>query len=497
MNPLSKFSNLRVWQKLTLVAVALTMPILMLAYLTIAGGRGEQSSVTAFVVILLGGGLAGWLMYAITRSVNRQTQSIRAMFEQISVGNIDARAEVITGDELGEIANGLNAMMDNMRSLIQSREERDRMQGAVMKLLEEVSGVADGDLTKEAEVTADVTGAIADSFNYMIGQLRMVIGNVQQTTRQVSRSATDVYSSAKNLVGGTEQQSKQIVSTSEAVEEMAGSIQQVSENAIVSAQVAEQALKNAQAGNSAVKNTISGMDRIRDQVQETAKRIKRLGESTQEIGQIVQLIDDIADRTSILALNASIQASMAGESGRGFAVVAEEVERLADRSTDATRKIATLVKTIQSETNEAVGAMEKGIQEVVEGSRLASQAGQSLAEIEAVSKKLAELISSISTASRQQARASEGVAKSMNEISAITQSTAAGTKNAALAVSNLAGLAEDLRQSVSMFRLPRTGQTEDGTSNSPRATRAGLDLSSMPNVGGNNKPKEAMPVTRF
>ncbi|MFO0824318.1 MAG: methyl-accepting chemotaxis protein, partial [Gemmataceae bacterium] len=231
-------------------------------------------------------------------------------------------------------------------------------------------------------------------------------------------------------------------------------IQQVSENAVQSATVARQALQNARQGNESVKNTISGMDRIRDQVQETAKRIKRLGESSQEIGQIIQLIDDIADRTSILALNASIQAAMAGEAGRGFAVVAEEVERLADRSTEATKKIATLVKTIQSETNEAVGAMEKGIQEVVEGSRLAGQAGQALDEIEAVSKKLAELIQQISYAATQQARASEGVTAAMTEISTITQDTAAGTKQAATAVQGLADLAETLRDSVATFRLP-------------------------------------------
>jgi twitching motility protein PilJ len=299
-----------------------------------------------------------------------------------------------------------------------------------------------------------VTGAIADSFNYMLDQLRKIIGDVQKATLEVTSSASEIYTSTQHLVDGAEQQAAKIATTSKAVEVMSHSIQQVSENAVQSATVARQALHNARKGNESVKNTIHGMDRIRDQVQETAKRIKRLGESTQEIGQIIQLIDDIADRTSILALNASIQAAMAGEAGRGFAVVAEEVERLADRSTEATKKIAGLVKTIQSETNEAVGAMEKGIQEVVEGSRLAGSAGQALDEIESVSNRLAELIQQISYAATQQARASEGVTEAMTEISSITQDTATGTKQAADAVQGLADLAEELRASVATFRLP-------------------------------------------
>jgi twitching motility protein PilJ len=235
---------------------------------------------------------------------------------------------------------------------------------------------------------------------------------------------------------------------------MTASIRQVSENAALSTSVAEQALVTARQGNSAVRNTIDGMGRIREQAQETAKRIKRLGETSQEIGQIVQLIDDIADRTSILALNASIQAAAAGEAGRGFAVVAEEVERLAVRSTEATKKIAALVKTIQGETGEAVAAMEKSIQEVVGGSKVANQAGESLQQIEAVSQRLSELIQGISQAAQQQARGSEALSHNMSDISQITRQTATGTKQAAASVTSLAKLAEELRNSVSTFRLP-------------------------------------------
>ncbi|MCE9563674.1 MAG: HAMP domain-containing protein [Planctomycetes bacterium] len=405
-----------------------------------------------FIVIVLL--LASALVYGIASGITQQLGEVKGVLAEIGIGNVNARATVTSQDELGDLAFTLNAMLDNTLSLMQSQEERDQIQTSIQRLLEEVAGVAEGDLTKEAEVTADVTGAIADSFNYMLDQLRGVIGSVQRATIEVTGSAGDIYTSTQQLAGGAEQQAVKIATTSKAVEAMSVSIHQVSDNAAQSATVARQALQNARQGNVSVKNTITGMDRIRDQVQETAKRIKRLGESSQEIGQITQLIDDIADRTSILALNASIQAAMAGEAGRGFAVVAEEVERLADRSTEATKKIAALVKSIQSETNEAVGAMEKGIQEVVEGSKLAGQAGQALDEIEGVSNKLAELIQQISHAATQQARASEGVTEAMIEISSITQDTATGTKQAADAVQGLASLADGLRESVATFRLP-------------------------------------------
>jgi methyl-accepting chemotaxis protein len=399
----------------------------------------------ATVVVVTGYWLSGALI--------KQIRQFQELFTQIGMGNFKARAEVISDDELGSLAISLNAMLDNTLHLIQSREERDRIQEAIQKLLDEISEVAQGDLTKEAEVTGDLTGAIADSFNHMISELRQIISSVQHATLQVSTSANEIQTTAEHLANGSETQSAQILNTSAAVDEMAGSIKQVSENAASSTRVAEQALGTARTGSAAVANTIHGMTRIREQVQETSKRIKRLGESSQQIGEIVQLIDDITDRTSILALNASIQAAMAGEAGRGFAVVAEEVERLAERCTDATKKIATLVKSIQTETTEAVIAMEDGTREVVEGSKLANQAGQALSEIERVTIKLADLIQSISLASGEQARASEKVVLSMNEISEVTQQTAAGTKQAAVSVNQLAILADDLRGSLSRFKL--------------------------------------------
>jgi methyl-accepting chemotaxis protein len=405
--------------------------------------------------------------------LTKQVRNIQELFQHIGIGNFAARARVTSKDELGAMAASLNAMLDNTLTLIQSREERDQIQSSIGKLLEEVSGVAEGDLTKEAEVTADVTGAIADAFNYMIDQLRKIIGNVQSATTQVATSAVQLQTTAEQLAQGSENQTEQIVSTSAAIDEMAVSIQQVSENAQVAADVAKEALSTAVKGNEAVHNTIQGMSRIRDQVQETAKRIKRLGESSQEIGQIIQLIDDIADRTSILALNASIQAAAAGEAGRGFAVVAAEVERLAERSTEATKKIATLIKTIQSETGEAVAAMEKGIHEVVDGSRLTNQAGQSLEQIQSVSNRLAELIQSISLAAGQQARGSESLARSMGEISNITRQAAAGTKQAADSVNQLTVLADGLREWVSAFRLPEADPSKSNGHAKPHAKSNG------------------------
>ncbi len=395
--------------------------------------------------------LAGFL---VSRGINRQVEAITHLFAQVGIGNFDARTEVVTNDELGSMASNLNAMLATVLSLVQSQEEKDQIQANIQKLLMEIADAADGDLTVEAEVTAEITGAIADSFNYLLAELRTIITRVQDTTLQVSSAASEVQATAEHLAKGSEMQSSQIVDTTAAVDEMATSIQQVSANSETAARVAQEALDSARSGSSAVGRTIDGMGNIRDQVQETAKRLKRLGESSQEVGEIVQLIGDIADRTSILALNASIQAAMAGEAGRGFAVVAEEVERLAERSAEATKRIDGLIKNIQIETGEAVSAMEDTTKEVVSGSGVANEAGHALQQIEKVSSQLAELIQAISMSSKQQARGSESVARSMGEISEVTQQTAAGTKQAAVSISTLAELADSLRESVSTFKLP-------------------------------------------
>lgn len=401
--------------------------------------------------------LTAYISWIITAGITRQTDAIMSMLSEIGMGDFSARAPIVGEDELGNVATSLNTMLDNTLSLIQSQSERDQIQTSIQRLIEELTRVAAGDLTVEAEISKDVTGSVAESFNVMIKQLREIVSNVQDATLQVSSSANQIQTTTEHLSRGSEAQSAQIVDTSAALDEMAVSIQQVAENTATSATVADQARANALRGTKAVRQSSQAMERIRKQVQETAKRIKRLGESSQEIGEIVQLISDIADRTSILALNASIQAAAAGDAGKGFAVVAEEVERLAERSNNATKQIAGLIKTIQGEIAEAVTAMEHGTQEVVDGTRLTQEAGEALKEIDEVSNKLAELMQSISMATKQQARGAEALSKSMSEISEVTQHTAAGTKQAAVSVSTLATLADDLRSSVSTFQLPMNG----------------------------------------
>ena len=332
--------------------------------------------------------------------------------------------------------------------------ENRRNQDAILRLLDELGDLADGDLTVQATVTEDFTGAIADSINYSIDQLRGLVMTINQTAVQVSAAAQETQSTAMHLAEASEHQAQEIAGASAAVNEMAVSIDQVSANAAESAAVAERSVAIAHKGAEVVQNTITGMDTIREQIQETSKRIKRLGESSQEIGDIVSLINDIADQTNILALNAAIQASMAGEAGRGFAVVADEVQRLTERSAAATKQIEQLVKTIQTDTNEAVISMEQTTAEVVRGARLAQDAGVALGEIESVSRSLADLIQNISNAARQQAASAGHISNTMNVIQEITSQTTAGTIATARSIGNLAEMANELRQSVAGFKLP-------------------------------------------
>lgn len=392
--------------------------------------------------------------FLIQRGIARQIRSMRETFEQISVGNYDARAEVYSRDELGMMAETTNVMLANTLSLIQSRQERDRIQKSILKLLDDVSGVAAGDLTKQAEVTADMTGAIADAFNYMIGELRSIIGAVQDTTARVNRSAFHVREVTESLAESSQQQSQRVLVASNALQAMAQSIRKVADQANAAARVAEDALAAALAGGDSVRRTVAGMEKIRRHVQETARRMKRLGESSQEIGEIVQLISEISDRTSILALNASIQAAAAGESGKGFAIVAEEVERLAERAAEAARRITVLIQSVQKETNEAISAMEATTREVVEGSTVAAEAGERLSLIETVSQHISDLVRGISEVARRQADSSEQVASAVAEVSRATQTTAAGALQAAEDIRQLASMVTRLNESLSRFRVP-------------------------------------------
>lgn len=334
------------------------------------------------------------------------------------------------------------------------QEENERNQMAILRLLDELGDLAEGDLTVNATVSEDFTGAIADSVNFAIDQLRQLVSAINVTAERVARASDQTQATAMELAEASESQAQEIAGASAAINEMAVSIDQVSSNAAESAAVADRSVAIAHNGAEVVQRTIDGMNTIRDQIQETSKRIKRLGESSQEIGDIVGLINDIADQTNILALNAAIQASMAGEAGRGFAVVADEVQRLAERSANATKQIETLVKTIQADTNEAVMSMESTTAEVVRGARLAKDAGEALEEVQTVSTNLAQLIQSISNAARQQAASAGHISNTMNIIQDITSQTTSGTMATARSVGQLNEMAAALQESVSGFKLP-------------------------------------------
>ncbi|MFG0662539.1 methyl-accepting chemotaxis protein [Acinetobacter sp. WSY_1] len=347
----------------------------------------------------------------------------------------------------------LRSVMDKQR-VTRLQDEYDRNQNAILRLLDEIADLADGDLRSYATVSEDFTGAIADSINFAIDQLRDLVSRIHETSQEVARYTQDTQSITNQLAEASEHQAQEIAGASTAMNEMAQSIDQVSSNASESAEVAERSVQIASNGAQVVNRSIEGMDTIREQIQETSKRIKRLGESSQEIGNIVSLINDIADQTNILALNAAIQASMAGEAGRGFAVVADEVQRLAERSASATKQIETLVKTIQTDTNEAVISMEQTTTEVVRGANLAKDAGIALDEIQKVSGDLANLIASISDAAKLQSASASHIATTMTVVQEITSQTTTATFDTARSVSELANMAESLRESVTDFKLP-------------------------------------------
>jgi twitching motility protein PilJ len=333
------------------------------------------------------------------------------------------------------------------------KRQNDLNQEAILRLMNEMQTFAEGDLTVHATVSEDITGAIADSVNFAVDELRTLVGRINAAVAQVTSATESAQHTSTQLLAAAERQSQEIRNTGTQVLGMARAINQVSASATESANVARASLAAAEKGQQAVHNAISGMNEIREHIQETAKRIKRLGESSQEIGEIVELISDITEQTNVLALNAAIQAASAGEAGRGFTVVAEEVQRLAERSGEATKQIGAIVKTIQTDTQDAVSAMEKSTQGVVEGARLSDAAGQALTEIGEVSRNLAALIENISRTTQSQAKAAGAVAVSMRNILGITEQTTEGTKRTAASVGQIAGLARGLSGSVSNFKL--------------------------------------------
>ena len=335
----------------------------------------------------------------------------------------------------------------------EAEASKDATQEAILRLMNEMGDLADGDLTVRATVTEDVTGAIADSVNYTIEELGVLVRRINDAAGRVTQASDDAQKTSAQLLEATQKQSREIQAAGSAVLSMANSMNGVSGNASESARVARQSLDAARKGTDAVENSIKGMNEIRDQIQETSKRIKRLGESSQEIGEIVELISDITEQTNVLALNAAIQAASAGVAGRGFTVVAEEVQRLAERSAEATKQIAAIVKTIQTDTQDAVSAMENSTQGVVEGTRLSDAAGQALTEISAVTTNLAQLIESIASDTQSQAKVATQVAENMKGILQVTEQTTRGTQQTAVSIGQLAELAVELKGSVAGFKV--------------------------------------------
>jgi twitching motility protein PilJ len=319
--------------------------------------------------------------------------------------------------------------------------------------MNELQAVAEGDLTQQATVTEDITGAIADSVNYTVEELRTLVSQVQSTVARVTETTSQVEQTSTELLAASTEQLREIRDTGESVLQMAGRINDVSAQAQETVVVARQSLQAAETGRSAVNDTIGGMNAIRDQIQETSKRIKRLGESSQEIGEITELISDITEQTNVLALNAAIQAASAGEAGRGFSVVAEEVQRLAERSGDATRQIAAIVRTIQTDTQDAVAAMERSTQGVVEGARLSDAAGAALADIDRVTRELSDLIAGISAEALKEAQSANVVAANIQHIFAVTEQTSEGTRSTSRMVRELSRTAEELKASVARFKI--------------------------------------------
>jgi twitching motility protein PilJ len=397
--------------------------------------RGEEDSLHWTFWTMMGFALLALLSAVGVAFVFLQDSSIRAK---------EAEQRRIEAEEQRLLA---------LRKEEEAKQTNDQNQAAILRLMNELQEVADGDLTVQATVTEDITGAIADSVNYTVEELRGLVGRVTRTAEQVTSASTQAESISHELLEASQKQSREIQETGQAVLEMAMQITDVSRSANESAEVARQSVTAAEQGAKAVEDAIKGMNEIREQIQETSKRIKRLGESSQEIGEITELISDITEQTNVLALNAAIQAASAGEAGRGFSVVAEEVQRLAERSAEAAKQIGALVRTIQTDTHDAVAAMEKSTQGVVEGAKLSDAAGTALSEIRSVSNRLAELIQEISSATEQQATSANGVARNIENILTVTERTQHGTQQTAQSIRELSKLAEELKSSVSRFRV--------------------------------------------
>jgi methyl-accepting chemotaxis protein len=407
-------------------------------------------------IMMVGGGalflLTLFTMWLATRTV-APIKELMLVAEALGRGDLTKKSNVKRGDELGQLSETFNQTIDRLQGLIQTETDRDQMQHQVMDLLSVVSTAAEGDLTVKAEVTADALGSVADAFNLMIAGLMTLVTQASNVANEIQRSTSGILHSAERMRSGAEQQASQIRSASESVHDMSATTQRMSQNAEAATQTSLKATQAAVKGGASVAETIKGMQRIRGTVQSTAKKIKGLGERSLEIGAIIEVINEIATQTNLLALNAAIEAARAGEQGKGFAVVADEVRKLAERAARATKDITGLIKGIQVETSEAVTVMEEGTREVEEGTKLADQAGAALREIEQIVKQTAGLVTDITKAAGDQVKATGSVVGSMDSILKLTQETSHGVQSTVATISSLADLTKRLHEAIGRFKL--------------------------------------------
>jgi len=403
-------------------------------------------------------GAGGLLILAIftiiiVAAIIAPVRDLMEVSEALGRGDLSKKANVKSSDELGQLGTTLNTTIDRLQGLVQTESDRDKMQHQVMDLLSIVSGAAEGDLTVKAEVTADALGSVADAFNLMINGLQALVSQASDVASEIQHSTSDILKASERMRQGAEQQTTQIQGASGAVNEMSHTIQRMAENAEAATQASLRATQAAVKGGTSVAETIKGMQRIRAAVQTTGKKIKGLGERSLEIGAIIEVINEIATQTNLLALNAAIEAARAGEQGRGFAVVADEVRKLAERAARATKDITSLIKGIQVETSEAVTVMEEGTREVEEGTKLADQAGAALREIEQIVKQTSGLVTDITNSAVNQVKVSEGIVTSMDSISKLTQETTVGVRDTVETISKLAELSTKLTVAIGRFKL--------------------------------------------
>jgi len=417
-----------------------------------------KSNIRNLLMNLMGWGGGALVLLSVfslvmTAIIISPVKDLMKVAESLGRGELSKKANITTGDELGQLGETLNRTIDRLQGLVQTESDRDKMQNQVMDLLSVVSTASEGDLTVKAEVTADALGSVADAFNLMIAGLMSLVTQASNVAAEIQRSTSEILHSAERMRLGASQQASQIRTASDAVNSMSSVTQRMAENADAATQTSVKATQAAVKGGAAVAETIKGMQRIRVTVQSTGKKIKGLGERSLEIGAIIEVINEIATQTNLLALNAAIEAARAGEQGRGFAVVADEVRKLAERAARATKDITGLIKGIQVETSEAVTVMEEGTREVEEGTKLADQAGSALREIEQIVQQTSSLMTDITKAAGDQVKSTASVVHTMDTISQLTEETAHGVQDTVATISGLADLTRRLNDAIGRFKL--------------------------------------------